>query len=735
MAGSRNQPGRAPSSPFTTPPSGIASPPRHSPNRPSAGTQSQSVSRPRSQAGSSPQSIIGSPQRSSPPTPRRPIPPGPVNKPFRCWKTQPPSPETNNVVPIREGDEGYVTKEGERGWLAVSIPKQDRVAWVSRDFVHVNEHVIYGNVTVHSDIPVLMQNPSVGHISVQGSQLQKAIIGQLEVWFDQRGTLALGDVLTEVIKSSALRHRVTSTILQGCAAANSLTALNEANFSCLGLATSFAQSANFRAPGIYCNIYSRFKSNPEKKPVVRIRKSINIHDRCYQHRQHILDPRYKAERTHMAIARDASDHHHLALCVVKHATERTIAEQLFINLLETWAPNVSGNITHVTDPNNSVQSLLEANSRNQAIAVDARKQILLTEQTSRLTGWPGGVKRASFGASEGLNVTMPVSEGGISYDTIVWSRLDTPTCHAFRRAPVKLRKNPNTPLKFISFVRVATGGRKKFDIALTIRQSINGLREDHSVYPYVEIMREQSDKTRPRHPHSWPRLGGIKCWEYHDDAASLGVGFEFEDAHGTWRKVKLQTAQPGRVDGGGVTTSYWQALSIFDHLMQLVPENPHPWQRIMSPATIHFISFDNYWQKVMIQELQQSQKRPAPKRNWVGNQAAQIRAAGGEALSLDSGWQKHSKRLNPEADPRARERAKCDACQVVYSISRDEVPCVRAGNTATCSGCLARGITCCSWTPNAQLQPGTRLFSLFDIREASDTVQIISDPDIQNTSI
>ena len=276
---------------------------------------------------------------------------------------------------------------------------------------------------------------------------------------------------------------------------------------------------------------------------------------------------------------------------------------------------------------------------------------------AKQTGWPGGVSRQNFRASQGLNVTSPLNEalGGRGESTL-WTRFDVPnTVAIFRRHPV--RATPHTVYK--GGFNLMNIGSMHFSIFKEHNPPFN---DGDLVYPRVEIRLDGQP-----HSGSWARLGDLQIWSDHVEASSVAVYFDHQDSQGNWREVLIQSGQHKPVQDKGIPGSlsrHAQGIALYRFFMRQTYSSPHPWGMNLGLARVQQIQFDNFNQTLgVIERLGISVVDP-PVRTPLAETQRQLRNAGARYFSTSTGWQSNPGRLSVRAA-----RKQCDSCYVGREVS------------------------------------------------------------------
>ena len=232
-------------------------------------------------------------------------------------------------------------------WAYVQVPRKADNAdrgklWVPAPKLRVNFNVYFGEVRWHEGVGVVAGPAAPSSSLTRTSQFGKAIEGQFVAW--SREGLALGVPLNidEIMKDSNKRGQLMNRIRAGCQAAGTLDVLNKSDFTLKDLVDSAKNAQHHPGSGIYLNCYRDFKDSPAKLPAIRTGKTVLFSSRTQDHiRKGKPDSKYEGERTHYDTARKAHSANHMVVCILTDSTDHEIAEQLFTNLLETYAPGVT----------------------------------------------------------------------------------------------------------------------------------------------------------------------------------------------------------------------------------------------------------------------------------------------------------------------------------------------------------------------------------------------------------
>ncbi|ETN39460.1 uncharacterized protein HMPREF1541_05684 [Cyphellophora europaea CBS 101466] len=662
-----------------------------------------------------------------------PVRPGKIGKPYKALQAYLDN-SRGQHVDLRIGDEGKVLKKSVQSgveWLQVSIPARDQEHWVPPHCIQVNEAIYYGELR-YNEIVTMEDHIDTARlrnmVPGQSSQLGKAIEAQLVAWNEQQPEVDMGDDVKKTISNTAQRNKLISRIIEGCEKAGSYGILNKPDFVQSDL-SSFQDAKDCQQGGIYVNRYSSFIDDPALKPVLRVGKGTVIAKRIDDHVKH-GDPQstYDLEKTHYRMARKANVKEHFVLCILSSAVDQTIAEQLFNNLLQTWAPWVITNTIFETTP--------EEDSRSRDVELDKIKAVkyrafflaayrhkLLSDSVQVLTGWPGAVFRDGFDASHGLNVSTPLSEEA-SNERSIWTRIDIPDkLTAFyshpRRVRVREKKGKtNGYYELLELGSKATNDRLLFQFLSSkeaLRKANINIKEGTLVYPRIEIRLDGQP-----HVSSWARLQDLEIWNDHKQAAAVGVYFEYQDERGNWCEFCMQSSTFKELKNPrqrGSLTRHSQAMGLYRYLMQeRLPQDwseQENWISDYGIARVHQLHFDSFTQTFSFKEIfGPGLPRDLPKRKREAVIESELKAAGAQHLSTVTGWQGY--RPQKLGSGPGSPRTMCDLCQCISKATGNRTHrCVQSDNRSDlCTNCWDLGIPC-TWTPNDQLNEQLRGLVLF----------------------
>ena len=313
----------------------------------------------------------------------------------------------NGSTTIVKGDEGMVKRSQRNNtgalYYLVTIPRKKKEVWVHPSFLWTNISIRYENVILRSilantkDIDTKLQSTNLA------GQLAKAVDGQFQAWYANKDYLQLPENIEDRINTPEKRASQVQLIIDGCYNASCLSVLNRPEFTLRQLAENAQNARTFNASCVYGSRYSNFRDNPAKRAVARVGKSNNPVQRISDHIARCRsDSTFAAERTHYTQGRASRKQEFFVLCVLKDETDLKIAEQLFVNLLGTWAPAVRGSSSNISldDEPRDTEGLMKHSLR----AIDQRDAQRIMQVTHNISQkpeswWPGGVGRDSFGAS------------------------------------------------------------------------------------------------------------------------------------------------------------------------------------------------------------------------------------------------------------------------------------------------------------------------------------------------
>jgi hypothetical protein len=276
----------------------------------------------------------------------------------------------------------------------VQFPRLENKAWIPTEGLSINEYIYYGELRWDNSIKV--QSIPVPTLQFPGqTQLGKALQGQLNAWVSCGSLLDIPHWVGKLISDQPNRNALVGRIISGCESAKSLTTLNKGNFTIKDLVTSANTAVGDERSGIYLNCYRNFPNDPQKT-VIRVGKSVNFKKRVADHfSRGKSDSTYGEERTHYTKARQTKEQHYVVLCIVQRPIEQTIAEKLFVNLLETYSPIVlARDLNQFTkgldNPESDIHVLMSRFAKYRVHSIAAAKQAVLSSEVAKQTNWPGG---------------------------------------------------------------------------------------------------------------------------------------------------------------------------------------------------------------------------------------------------------------------------------------------------------------------------------------------------------
>ncbi len=229
------------------------------------------------------------------------------------------------------------------------------------------------------------------------------------------------------------------------------------------------------------------------------------------------------------------------ICLLNEEQLRTIAEQLFTCLFETYTDAV------MNYQDRSGKSQSEKISDVDSYYNDREASLLLMQlarSAFKKADWPGCRSRQSYGAGDGCNWNSPITEW-LKGERVIWTQLAFPDNNL-----LQLQRTP---------VQIRSGSRDSNDrIYITIEQQGSATLASRGsfeptvptelklplgtwVWPVIEMT-----KNGCPHPRSWARLPTKGPWYDWDAANSWALRIEFQRENGNWESTELVSAYPFR---------------------------------------------------------------------------------------------------------------------------------------------------------------------------------------------
>ena len=453
--------------------------------------------------------------------------------------------------------------------------------WVSAAYVRIG-NAIYGRFSIQLDTPELASGLTQKDI-VADTQFTRAVNALCLAWSKNSHQLWLPEQVTAALKDKSKRHQIVSAVVQGITEARVKSVLDSPNFCVKDLhdAGKEVDTSDRDRPLIYLQILRNFKSDDKKLPVLRVGKTNNGWGRS---RSHLSDMKSNPHYTLSKAYEDANDYCMLVLCYgMQDDVTRQVAEALFNSLLQTFRKYLfRTRPTTRQEGEDDTNSLKEGSS----YANDLYFAEIMTRHDQNVfkdCGWPGGVRRDTFGASDGLNYVSPIHEEGTSYQHTLWTETDLPSMTVYRRSATTVVDDRATKIVYVS--RHGSLGLRVCCAASVIPAGVK------KVYPRFEIM-----KNSQPHPCPYardPPLGPTSQWEEGNT-----VGFAADYLHpetGVWHELRVTTSTPFALINGQIPGSFRaheKMLAYRRFFLQQTREKFQPWEIDFGLGRVKRIHFD-----------------------------------------------------------------------------------------------------------------------------------------------
>ncbi|KAK5241820.1 hypothetical protein LTR40_008685, partial [Exophiala xenobiotica] len=330
-------------------------------------------------------------------------------------------------------------------------------------------------------------------------------------------------------------------------------------------------------PAVYTRIYYDFKKS-NRLPSQYTGKTNNLVVRDHGHEG---SKEKETHSNHYKTRRAATNYIMAPICVLEEENLRTVAEQVFTCLFETYTDAVLNFEDKSGNSQDDKISDIERYYNDKEASVLLMK---LARSAFAKSGWPGCKSRQSYGASDGCNWNSPITEW-LKGEKIIWTKLVFPENNLgiFQRTPVQVREATGEYGKHNWFyITMEPPGLNSLPSRGSFEPSLPSdvnLPPGTWVWPVIELTLDGSP-----HPKSWARLPSKGPWSDWDLANSWAVRIEFE-RDGKWQSLGLVSTNTFRsrtkeTDVPGASNTYAQGVAIPRFLTQMqLDQNGRPdWQ-------------------------------------------------------------------------------------------------------------------------------------------------------------
>lgn len=481
-------------------------------------------------------------------------------------------------VSMPKGTKGkVVSRSGD--WIYVTFPfaKPPSKGWVPFNRLKIGTQK-YGNTTVTIQMPKFRGTAQLTAAMNQQSRLRRALDAYFITLRDNVEDLHfLPAWFVERLRSDTARLGMVNSIMSGMRT-TVLNVLNKSNFTIqeLRMALDPVDPRDSR-PGIYTRIYFDFKPGPDgvrPLPSQYVGKSKNVGSRETGHTNIVEDEEKETNSNHYRKARKAGSYIMGVLCYLNDPQMRTVAEQCFVSLLETYSdavitfePKVS--LQEPDNPEEIARDTMKYYQDKEAASILQK----LARMSFQVSGWGGGRSRQSYGTGDGCNWNSPITEREKG-ERIIWTKMTfemDKNLEIYSRTPVQVRSDGVRQCRFYVTMELPSAATlpTRGTFSPHIPSHIN-LPPGTWVFPVIEMTADASP-----HPFSWCRLPSQGPWYDWDLAKSWALKIEWQDRENErWYSYYIVSSsifefRTPQLREPGAFNTYSHAIAIFRSLRQL----------------------------------------------------------------------------------------------------------------------------------------------------------------------
>ncbi|OJD39026.1 uncharacterized protein BKCO1_300084 [Diplodia corticola] len=472
--------------------------------------------------------------------------------------------------------------------------------------------------------------------------------------------------------------------------------------------------------GIYMIRLADFKD--KRSPELYIGQTYDFSSRAREHRASSKERNQAIYRSW----RECTDQKMYIVCLIDgqgkiQKRQRTVAEQMFICLLETYHPDVLDPARFLTAADMNEAGLMGTDSTAEAgkSVYHHQRHAAVLQYFERCTreksGWKGGVSRQQkFGAARGLNWSSPLVELFTTSDKVLWLKTSYPDMDVYRRSPTKIYKHRTGYLIVCKVTKHhwASGGKMDHSdvIEIVFPKDTEELSDGMEVNTVIEIA-----PGGQHHPVPYARLAGVGPWTNWDQANRVGIKVEWQDEDGQWKHRYCQSTYGGTRDTSGMwkdpghVKAYGKTVALIHYFSHEVQQPMVKWPESYGTAEVKEMKYDHLRQKIRFVDVALTTRSIAPPQK-LSHQAIEdkLRAASDYPELGQRGQTKiggEFQKFPTGATPRYRPT--CDGCHLGNVDPRRG--CKAEANTGNaCKPCYRLGLPC-TWTATAALNQKPRL--------------------------
>ncbi|KAJ8116623.1 hypothetical protein OPT61_g1993 [Boeremia exigua] len=497
---------------------------------------------------------------------------------------------------------------------------------------------------------------------------------------------------------------VCQTIIQGIKNAGLYNALSRADgkFSAGDLMAAARYRITDTSSSGQAEVYAKFH---QTSPEVKHWEPNSSY--CYVGKANDMESQFSSHKStasaYHELIQNSSRLRMIALCILPATANDGLfylTEQIFICLLQTYQSFL------LTD---------HPDLEHLQFVQPARYLTDMSNEVFRMTGWRGGVRRASFRIDNGANCSSPLLEYASRSDRFLFIRTDclikdgktgSTVPMAFYRRSNDAVANASESIHTTVWSKRwgAKAEEKKLRFSFSQTSTKPGFEVPPKGVPHQLVVEVRKDGTP--HPHAWARLPGIGRFRNWDQANSFAIRIEWEDAPGSGKynfsycqAKRLYKRADNNIPGSLIT--YAKAIAFLQFITGARPNHTHRWiPKLAGSARVLETDYNFMEQTITFrqptEQIQMLSGNVRPNSEIV----AQMKQPKYALQNVDGAFGVFS-------GPNENNRRHCDTCTLLQEQIKipgvfADTTCVQTGNGRVCTVCMHLGRPCCSWTTSLE---------------------------------